>query len=198
MPRYFKNKADVRRHLQVQHSGIQFQCRICGYYFHRRNISHACNAREEDIDYADPVTDDYEEVAKNKLRSFIRMEQDNYWRYEETAEDLPEPESPYPEISSVVIRVDHPPIEPRPQKRRPRSPESLGSPESIILEKSPHKKQQLENLMGDLYITSSTSTSTDSDSPMTEINSPMDIESIRNEKAKQKETSKKIELLKIY
>ena len=184
-----QNKADVR-HLQEQHSGIQFQCRICGYYFHRRNISHVCNAREEDMDYADPVTDDYGEVAKNKLRSFIRKEQDNYWRYEETAEDLPEPESPYPEISSVVIREDHdPPIEPRSRKRRPRSPELLGSPVSIILEEHQHKKQQLENLMGDLYITPSTST--DSDSSMTEINSPMDIECIRIEKAKQKETSKK-------
>ena len=62
---------------------------------------------------------------------FIRKEEDNYWRYEETAEDPPEPEKPYPEISSVIIRVYHPPIEPRPRKR---SPESLGSPESIILE----------------------------------------------------------------
>ena len=183
--RYFKNKADVRRHLQEQHSGIQFQCGLCGYYFHRRSIGHACNAREEDFEYADPTTGEYGEPAKFKLRSFIRKEQDNHWKYMESDADLPE--SPFPEVRSVVFRVD-PPIQPR-ERKRPKTPESLGSPESISLEEPPTKKQQLDELMRDLECTPSSSSS---------VESPVDInvreramnENDKAEKTYDKETTK--------
>ena len=183
--RYFKNKADVRRHLQEQHSGIQFQCGLCGYYFHRRSIGHACNAREEDFEYADPTTGEYGEPAKFKLRSFIRKEQDKHWKYMESDADLPE--SPFPEVRSVVFRVD-PPIQPR-ERKRPKTPESLGSPESISLEEPPTKKQQLDELMRDLECTPSSSSS---------VESPVDInvreremnENDKAEKTYDKETTK--------
>ena len=152
--RFFKAKADVKRHLQEQHSGIQFQCSICGYLFHRRNISHACNATEADMEYVDPITGIYGEQAKQKLRKFINEEQDNYWRYVATMEEIDLPESPFPGVRSVVVRVD-PPREPRPRKRRDRTPESLGSPESIVLEEPPTKKRQLDELLKDLACTPS-------------------------------------------
>ena len=69
--RFFKAKADVKRNLQEQHSGIQFQCSICGYLFHRRNISHSCNATEADMEYVDPITGIYGEQARQKLKKEI-------------------------------------------------------------------------------------------------------------------------------
>ena len=161
--RYFRNKADVRRHLQEQHSGVQFQCRLCGYYFHQRNIGHACNATEDDMEYADPITGEYGDACKNKLRSFIRKEQDNYWKFFECTADLPE--SPFPDRRSEVRKVD-PPIEPKARKRRPRSPEPLNSPESIILEEPPKKKQQLDLLLKDLSCTPSSTSSCSTSSAM--------------------------------
>ena len=170
--RFFKAKADVKRHLQEQHSGIQFQCSICGYLFHRRNISHACNATEFDMEYVDPITGIYGEQARQKLKKFINEEQDNYWRYVATVDELDLPESPFPGVRSVVVRVD-PPREPRPRKRRDKTPESLGSTESIVLEEPPKKKQQLEELLQDLACTPSISLSSIS---LSEEDSETDVE----------------------
>ena len=46
-------------------------------------------------------------------------------------DELDLPESPFPAVRSIVVRAD-PPREPRPRKRRDKTPESLGSPESIV------------------------------------------------------------------
>ena len=173
--RFFKAKADVKRHLQEQHSGIQFQCSICGYLFHRRNISHACNATEADMEYVDPITGIYGEQAKQKLRKFINEEQDNYWRYVATMEEIDLPESPFPGVRSVVVRVD-PPREPRPRKRRDRTPESLGSPESIVLEEPPTKKRQLDELLQDLACTPSTMSLSSPGVSLSEEDSETDVE----------------------
>ena len=173
--RFFKAKADVKRHLQEQHSGIQFQCSICGYLFHRRNISHACNATEADMEYVDPFTGIYGEQAKQKLRKFINEEQDNYWRYVATMEEIDLPESPFPGVRSVVVRVD-PPREPRPRKRRDRTPESLGSPESIVLEEPPTKKRQLDELLQDLACTPSTMSLSSPGVSLSEEDSETDVE----------------------
>ena len=178
--RFFKAKADVKRHLQEQHSGIQFQCSICGYLFHRRNISHACNATEADMEYVDPITGIYGEQAKQKLRKFINEEQDNYWRYVATMEEIDLPESPFPGVRSVVVRVD-PPREPRPRKRRDRTPESLGSPESIVLEEPPTKKRQLDELLKDLACTpSSTSLLSSPKSSSAEEDSDIEVEHMKS------------------
>ena len=173
--RFFKAKADVKRHLQEQHSGIQFQCSICGYLFHRRNISHACNATEADMEYVDPITGIYGEQAKQKLRKFINEEQDNYWRYVATMDELDLPESPFPTVRSVFVRAD-PPREPRPRKRRDRTPESLGSPESIVLEEPPTKKRQLDELLQDLACTPSTMSLSSPGVSLSEKDSDTDVE----------------------
>ena len=107
------------------------------------------------MEYVDPITGIYGEQAKQKLKKFINEEQDNYWRY---VEEIDLPESPFPAVRSVVVRAD-PPREPRPRKRRGKTPESLGSPESIVLEEPPKKKQQLEELLQDLAGTPSISLS---------------------------------------
>ena len=73
-------------------------------------------------------------------------------------DELDLPESPFPAVRSVVVRAD-PPREPRPRKRRDKTPESLGSPESIVLEEPPKKKQQSEELLQDLACTPSISLS---------------------------------------
>ena len=178
--RFFKAKADVKRHLQEQHSGIQFQCSICGYLFHRRNISHACNATEADMEYVDPITGIYGEQARQKLKKFINEEQDNYWRYVATVDELDLPESPFPGVRSVVVRVD-PPREPRPRKRRDRTPESLGSPESIVLEEPPTKKRQLDELLKDLACTpSSTSLLSSPKSSSAEEDSDIEVEHMKS------------------
>ena len=33
------------------------------------------------MEYADPITGEYGDVCKNKLRSFIRNEQDEHWKF---------------------------------------------------------------------------------------------------------------------
>lgn len=76
VPKYFKNKYDVRRHLQDQHSGVGFQCSLCGYLFNRRNMRHSCNVGEEDMEYVERATGVYGEAAREMLMTFIREKQD--------------------------------------------------------------------------------------------------------------------------
>lgn len=115
------------------------------------------------MEYVDPISGIYGESAKQKLKKFINEEQDNYWRFVGTMEELDLPESPFPGLRSVVVRAD-PPREPRPRKRRDRTPESLGSPEPIVLAEPPRKKQQIDELLKDLACTSSVSSSSSSSS----------------------------------
>ena len=77
------------------------------------------------MEYADPITGVYGDVCKNKLRSFIRKEQDEHWKFFECNGDLPG--SSFPDMRSEVKKVD-PPIKPGARKQRPRSPEPLNSP----------------------------------------------------------------------
>ena len=38
--------------------------------FHRRNIGHACNATEDDMEYVDPITEEYGEACKENAEEF--------------------------------------------------------------------------------------------------------------------------------
>ena len=132
------------------------------------------------MEYVDPITGIYGEQARQKLKKFINEEQDNYWRYVATVDELDLPESPFPTVRSVVVRAD-PPREPRPRKRRDRTPESLGSPESIVLEEPPTKKRQLDELLKDLACTpSSTSLLSSPKSSSAEEDSDIEVEHMKS------------------
>ena len=167
--KYFKTKYEVRRHLQDQHSGVGFQCAVCGLLFHRRNIKHSCNVTERDMEYVHRETDAFGEEARKMLVAFIQDKQDTHWKYI-TAED--EPESPVPVCRSVVVKPSQPARRPKPRKEtRPDSPMSLGEPEPILLEEPPRKKQRVEaatlsTLLHDLACTPSLSVD---DSDVSEI-----------------------------
>ena len=167
--KYFKTKYEVRRHLQDQHSGVGFQCAVCGLLFHRRNIKHSCNVTERDMEYVHRETGAFGEEARKMLVAFIQDKQDTHWKYI-TAED--EPESPVPVCRSVVVKPSQPVRRPNPRKEtRPDSPMSLGEPEPILLEEPPRKKQRVEaatlsTLLNDLACTPSLSVD---DSDVSEI-----------------------------
>ena len=154
--KFFKTKYEVRRHLQDQHSGVGFQCAVCGLLFHRRNIKHSCNVPEGDMEYVHRETGAFGEEARKMMVAFIQDKQDTNWKYI-TAED--EPESPVPVCRSVVVKPSQPAKRPKPRtETRPASPMSLGEPEPILLEEPPRKKQRVEaatlsTLLNDLACT---------------------------------------------
>ena len=138
IPKYFKAKYDVRRHLQDQHSGVGFQCSLCGYLFNRRSMKHSCNASEEDMEYVIRLTGEYGEEAKQKLHTFINEEQDGHWEYVTYDEYTEE----HTRVRSKVVKKTEPPIVPR-SREECVSPISMAEPD-ISLEEPPRIVKQLE------------------------------------------------------
>ena len=58
--------------MQDQHSGVGFQCSMCGYLFNRRSMKHSCNASEQDMEYVIQSTGEFGEVARQMLVEFIK------------------------------------------------------------------------------------------------------------------------------
>lgn len=141
--KFFKTKYDVRRHLQDQHSGVGFQCSVCGYLFNRRNMRHSCNVGEEDMEYMVRATGAYGDEARKMLKTFIRDEQDNHWKYVEADSGS---KSHHQAVKSVVVKPNIPARRPRPRKERDLSPVSLGEPEPISLEEPPVKVRCVETV----------------------------------------------------
>ena len=162
--KYFKNKYEVRRHLQDQHSGVGYQCTVCGLLFHRRNTKHACDGTERDMEYIHRETGVWGEEARLKLVEFIEGKQDRFWQYVE----IEEPES----LRSVVVKTNDVARKPRPRKESPRprqepsgatTPMSWDEPEPIELGEPPRKKERKETVGPDLSCSSSSSSSSSSE-----------------------------------
>ena len=79
-----------------------------------------------------------------------------------------------------------------PENERDKTPESLGSPESIVLEEPPKKKQQLEELLQDLACTPSISLSSVSLSEE-ESDTDIEIDPSKNQDKHNKKEAKKVD-----
>ena len=185
---FFRTKYEVQRHLQSQHTGIGYQCSLCGMIFTSRNYKHSCDVRESDMIFIHRITGEKGEAAKEIMAKFIREEQDSKWRYVKTMDEL--------ELPITDNKVTEPSRQPRPRKlnsKRIASPApsvQLEEPEEINLDEPPPKVPRLEisrlelepvssasSQISDLDITPSVSDDESSSSSSSESSSESESES---------------------
>ena len=154
----------MRRHLQDQHSGVGFQCDVCGLLFNRRDSKHACNGTEQDMVYIHRESGVFGEEAHQLLVKFINERQDREWQYiekEETEKETPHITSDPPIIPTRRKESRKPPSKSTYNPRR-RSPTPLEEPE-IDIEKPPRKRRRkVEAILKDLETSSSSSSESSS------------------------------------
>ena len=132
----------MRRHLKDQHSGVGFQCDVCGLLINRRKSKHACNETEQDMVYIHRESGVFGEEAHQLLIKFINKRQDREWQYiekEETEKETPHITSDPPVIPTRRKKCRKPPTKSTYQTRR--SPTPLEEPE-IEIDEPPRKRRR--------------------------------------------------------